>query len=82
MESKLDELVDSVDELRRDVGSQHNSAGARWVSLEAAVRELSRGVQMVRDKQELQDTQTELSRFSTKVPAPLLSTLLVATIYR
>ena len=75
MEAKFDNLLDSLDALQTAVGSQHSSAGARWVSLEAAVRELSRGVQLVRDKQELQDTHAELSRHLTKVSTAFVSLL-------
>ena len=67
VEAKVDAISEAVSDLRaQSTGAAAASAG-RLVSLEAALREVARGLQMVRDKQELADTQAELSRLAVKV---------------
>ena len=63
----MDALSEAVSDLSARSDSAAGTSAGRLVSLEAAVREVLRGLQMVRDKQELADTQAELSRFTVKV---------------
>ena len=70
VEAKVDALAEAVSDLRAQSDGAAGAAAGRMVSLEAAVREVSRGLQMVRDRQELADAQAELSHLAVKVRVP------------
>jgi len=67
VEAKVDALSVAVTDLRAQSDGAATSSNGRLAGLEAAMREVARGLQMVRDKQELAETHAELSRLSVKV---------------
>jgi hypothetical protein len=77
VEAKVDALSEAVSDLSARSDSAASTSAGRLVSLEAAVREVSRGLQMVRDKQELADTQAELSRLAVTVRVTTQRTVLM-----
>lgn len=58
-------LKETVEQLREDYDSQAGNMHARFTSLDIAVKEVERGVQSLRDKQELLEAQAMLAKLST-----------------
>jgi hypothetical protein len=62
-------LKESVDALREEFESHAGNSHARFTAIDLAVKEVERGVQSLRDKQELVEAQAMLARLSTSKPA-------------
>jgi hypothetical protein len=62
-------LKESVDQLREDYESQSGNMHARFTAVDLAVKEVERGVQSLRDKQELVEAQAMLAKLSTSKDA-------------
>ncbi|KAK6919567.1 UBA-like domain DUF1421 [Dillenia turbinata] len=55
-------LDKSIGEMRADLGRDHGDADSKLKSLEKHIQEVHRSVQILRDKQELAETQKELAK--------------------
>ncbi|WCJ30753.1 hypothetical protein M5689_012293 [Euphorbia peplus] len=55
-------LDKSIGEMRSDLGRDHGEADTKLKTLEKHIQEVHRSVQILRDKQELADTQKELAK--------------------
>lgn len=63
-------LKESVEQLREDYESQAGNMHARFTAVDLAVKEVERGVQSLRDKQELMEAQAMLAKLSTPTEQP------------
>lgn len=63
-------LKESVEQLREDYESQAGNMHARFTAVDLAVKEVERGVQSLRDKQELMEAQAMLAKLSTPAEQP------------
>ena len=63
-------LKESIDQLREDYESQAGNMHARFTAVDLAVKEVERGVQSLRDKQELVEAQAMLAKLSTPKESP------------
>ncbi|CAN0924501.1 hypothetical protein LINGRAHAP2_LOCUS34224 [Linum grandiflorum] len=62
LESRTRHLESSVDDLKVSVGNNHGSADGKMRQLENILREVQTGVQAVKDKQEVLETQIQVSK--------------------
>lgn len=58
-------LKETVDQLREDYESQAGNMHSRFTAVDLAVKEVERGVQSLRDKQELMEAQAMLAKLSS-----------------
>ncbi|XP_062193806.1 myosin tail region-interacting protein MTI1-like [Phragmites australis] len=65
MESRTHQLENSVDELRLTIGNYNGSTDGKLRHLENMLREVQAGVQILRDKQEIVETQLHLAKLQT-----------------
>ncbi|KAK4784790.1 hypothetical protein SAY86_019158 [Trapa natans] len=56
-------LDKSIGQMRSEMGVDHGDADTKLMSLEKHLQEVHRSVQILRDKQEIADTQNELAKF-------------------
>lgn len=68
LESRSRNLENSVDDLRTSVGSNHGNTDGKLRQIENIVREVQAGVQDVKDKQEILETQLQLSQVQISKP--------------
>ncbi|KAI3665977.1 hypothetical protein L6452_44613 [Arctium lappa] len=62
LESRSRNLENSVDDLRISVGNNHGNTDGKLRQIENMIREVQSGVQVVKDKQEILETQLQLSQ--------------------
>eukprot|EP00232_Nephroselmis_pyriformis_P004825 CAMPEP_0182912580 /NCGR_PEP_ID=MMETSP0034_2-20130328/37587_1 /TAXON_ID=156128 /ORGANISM="Nephroselmis pyriformis, Strain CCMP717" /LENGTH=243 /DNA_ID=CAMNT_0025049255 /DNA_START=77 /DNA_END=805 /DNA_ORIENTATION=+ len=65
LEKTCDRLGDAVDNVRHAETQREEASNEALVNMESAVREVMRGVQLLRDKQELMESQQELAKAAT-----------------
>ncbi|CAO2204719.1 unnamed protein product [Urochloa humidicola] len=63
MESRTHQLETSVDDLKLTIGNYNGSTDGKLRHLENMLREVQAGVQILRDKQEIVETQLQLAKF-------------------
>ncbi|KAL6848110.1 hypothetical protein ACP4OV_022238 [Aristida adscensionis] len=65
MEGRTHQLENSVDELKLTIGNYNGSTDGKLRHLENMLREVQAGVQILRDKQEIVETQLQLAKLQT-----------------
>ncbi|CAO2193846.1 unnamed protein product [Urochloa humidicola] len=65
MESRTHKLETSVDDLKLTIGNYNGSTDGKLRHLENMLREVQAGVQILRDKHEIVETQLQLAKFQT-----------------
>nr|CAB3504406.1 unnamed protein product [Digitaria exilis] len=65
MESRTHQLENSVDDLKLTIGNYNGSTDGKLRHLENMLREVQAGVQILRDKQEIVETQLQLAKLQT-----------------
>ncbi|RLN24802.1 class E vacuolar protein-sorting machinery protein HSE1-like [Panicum miliaceum] len=65
MESRTHHLETSVDDSKLTIGNYNGSTDGKLRHLENMLREVQAGVQILRDKQEIVETQLQLAKFQT-----------------
>ncbi|WVZ72435.1 hypothetical protein U9M48_020899 [Paspalum notatum var. saurae] len=65
MEGRTHQLENSVDELKLTIGNYNGSTDGKLRHLENMLREVQAGVQILRDKQEIVETQLHLAKLQT-----------------
>lgn len=68
LESRSRNLENSVDDLRTSVGNNHGNTDGKLRQIENIIREVHAGVQVVKDKQEILETQLQLSQVQISKP--------------
>uniref|UniRef100_A0A2P2IX73 WW domain-binding protein 11 isoform X1 n=1 Tax=Rhizophora mucronata TaxID=61149 RepID=A0A2P2IX73_RHIMU len=68
LESRTRHLEGSVDDLKVSVGNNHGSTDGKMRQLENILREVQSGVQILKDKQEIVDTQLQLAKLQILSP--------------
>lgn len=68
LESRSRNLENSVDDLRTVFGNNHGNTDGKLRQIENIVREVQAGVQVVKDKQEILETQLQLSQVQISKP--------------
>eukprot|EP00884_Botryococcus_braunii_P013663 jgi/Botrbrau1/22298/Bobra.0138s0050.1 len=71
VENQVEQLGRSLADMRGVEGLREESLKERFFSMEKTLRDVSRGIQLIRDKQELAEAQAELTKLSTQASAPL-----------
>lgn len=68
LESRSRNLENSVDDLRTSVGNNHGNTDGKLRQIENIIREVQAGVEVVKDKQEILETQLQLSQVQISKP--------------
>lgn len=68
LESRSRNLENSVDDLRTSIGNNHGNTDGKLRQIENIIREVQAGVQVVKDKQEILETQLQLSKVQISKP--------------
>ncbi|KAI4339535.1 hypothetical protein MLD38_024470 [Melastoma candidum] len=75
LETRARNLENSVDDLKASVGNNHGSSDGKMRQLENILREVQTGVQFIKDKQEILETQFQLAKVQVSPPNPRTDTL-------
>ncbi|KAI3813138.1 hypothetical protein L1987_17854 [Smallanthus sonchifolius] len=77
LETRSRNLENSVDDLRTSVGNNHGNTDGKLRQIENMIREVQAGVQVVKDKQEILETQLQLSKIQISKPEQQLEPQIV-----